>query len=152
MAAKLAARRKPENWLWLMWSRGSQRGKWNRSTSWEVWTLRLYRVQTAQPAIAKIIRPEVAPTSFTRGFILFTLAISWLCSVALDEEDSSMKSWSSSCLVRSRRVQKLDRHQRIDRGLIRRETCAKKESAILSQPETIDTLHPQIRGVRRRWM
>jgi len=49
--------------------------------------------------MTKIIKPEVAPTSFTRGFILFTLAISWLCSVALDEEDSSMKSWSSSCLV-----------------------------------------------------
>ena len=49
--------------------------------------------------MAKIIRPEVAPTNFTRGFILLALAISWLCSVALDAEDSSMKSWSSSCLV-----------------------------------------------------
>jgi hypothetical protein len=56
-------------------------------------------MQTAQPAITKIIDPDVEPTIVSKGLILFTLAISCICSVALDEEGSSRKSWSSSCLV-----------------------------------------------------
>jgi hypothetical protein len=48
--------------------------------------------RTAQPAIAKIINPEVTPAIVTSGFILLTLAISCRCSAAFDEEDSSMKS------------------------------------------------------------
>jgi hypothetical protein len=83
----------------------------DKCPDWDAWFLRLYRIQPKvdSPAIAKIITPEVAPTSVRRGFILFTLAISWLCSVALqrgliDEKLLVLLSDQSTAVKEQKRI------------------------------------------------